>query len=86
MQTVLRILERAGGYRPTLYLKIENQPYMTSVIEAVPPSPLPATAAADLVLEKANTKNHPNDSKVLTGSHHITSRKTVIHPDPEDGH
>ena len=34
MQTVLRILERAGGYRPTLYLKIENPPYMALVIEA----------------------------------------------------
>ena len=38
MQTVLRILERAGGYRPTLYLKIENPPYMALVIEAVPGS------------------------------------------------
>ena len=28
MQTILRILERAGGYRPALYLKIENPPYM----------------------------------------------------------
>jgi len=36
MQTVLRILERAGGYRPALYLKIENPPYMALVIEAVP--------------------------------------------------
>src|SRR5690242_7587377 len=36
MQTILRILERAGGYRPTLYLKIENPPYMALVIEAVP--------------------------------------------------
>lgn len=24
MQTILRILERAGGYRPTLYLKIDD--------------------------------------------------------------
>jgi hypothetical protein len=36
MQTILRILERAGGYRPTLYLKIENPPYMALVIEATP--------------------------------------------------
>jgi hypothetical protein len=36
MRTILRILERAGGYRPTLYLKIENPPYMALVIEAVP--------------------------------------------------
>ena len=41
MQTLLRILERAGGYRPTLYLKIENPPYMALVIEATPePGPL----------------------------------------------
>ncbi len=41
MQTLLCILERAGGYRPTLYLKIENPPYMALVIEAVPePGPL----------------------------------------------
>ena len=49
MQTLLRILERAGGYRPTLYLKIENLPYMALVIEAVPePGPLnlPAISVA----------------------------------------
>jgi hypothetical protein len=49
MQTILRILERAGGYRPSLYLKIENPPYMTLVIEAVPePGPLglPAISVA----------------------------------------
>ena len=49
MKTILRILERAGGYRPTLYLKIENPPYMALVIEAVPePGPLglPAISVA----------------------------------------
>jgi hypothetical protein len=49
MQTILRILERAGGYRPTLYLKIENLPYMALVIEAMPePGPLglPALSVA----------------------------------------
>jgi len=41
MRTILRILERAGGYRPALYLKIENPPYMALVIEATPePGPL----------------------------------------------
>jgi hypothetical protein len=45
MRTILRILEWAGGYRPTLYLKIENLPYMALVIEAVPePGPLGAPA------------------------------------------
>jgi hypothetical protein len=41
MKTLLRILERAGGYRPALYLKMENPPYMAFVIEATPePGPL----------------------------------------------
>ena len=45
MKTILRILERAGGYRPTLYLKIENPPYMALVIEATPePGPLGSAA------------------------------------------
>ena len=49
MRTILRILERAGGYRPTLYLKIENPPYMALVIEATPepgPQGLPAVSVA----------------------------------------
>ena len=49
MKTLLRILEWAGGYRPTLYLKIENPPYMALVIEATPePGPLnlPAISVA----------------------------------------
>jgi hypothetical protein len=41
MQTILRILEKAGGFRPSLYLNIENPPYMALVIEATPqPGPL----------------------------------------------
>ena len=38
MRTILRILERAGGYRPTLYLKIENPPFMALLylIRSVP--------------------------------------------------
>ena len=34
MQTILAILKRAGGWHPGLYLRIENVPYMTLVIEA----------------------------------------------------
>ncbi len=41
MTTLLAILEKAGGYRPSLYLRIENSPYMALVIEATPePGPL----------------------------------------------
>jgi hypothetical protein len=49
MQTILDILKLAGGFRPTLYLKIENPPYMTLVIEATPepgPMGLPALSVA----------------------------------------
>ena len=49
MQTILDILQRAGGFRPTLYLKIENPPYMALVIEATPepgPMGLPALSVA----------------------------------------
>ena len=34
VQTILAILKRAGGWNPGLYLRIENVPYMTLVIEA----------------------------------------------------
>lgn len=41
MQTILQILEKAGGFRPSLYLKIDNAPYMELVIEAIgEPGPL----------------------------------------------
>jgi hypothetical protein len=41
MTTLLAILEKAGGYRPSLYLRIENSPYMALVVEAIPePGPL----------------------------------------------
>jgi hypothetical protein len=48
MQTVLEILKRAGGYRPTLSLKIEHLPYMALVIEAIGTGPmgLPALSVA----------------------------------------
>ncbi|MBB5062469.1 DUF6908 domain-containing protein [Granulicella mallensis] len=34
METVLRILKAAGGWNHGLYLRIENPPFMTLVIEA----------------------------------------------------
>lgn len=48
MQTILDILKLAGGYRPTLYLKIENLPYMALVVEAIGTGPmgLPAISVA----------------------------------------
>jgi len=35
MQTLLQIIAKAGGWRPSLYLKIANAPYMELVIEAM---------------------------------------------------
>ena len=48
--TLLDILKRAGGWNPSLYLKIENAPYMALVIEATGesgPSGLPAISVPD---------------------------------------
>ena len=46
MQTILRIIERAGGWNPGLSLKIENAPYMALTIEAIEegPSGLPTVS------------------------------------------
>jgi len=45
MKTVLQILAAVGGFRRDIYLRIENPPYMTLVIEATPePGPLGAPA------------------------------------------
>jgi len=35
MKTLIAILQKAGGWRPSLYVKIPNPPYMELVIEAV---------------------------------------------------
>jgi hypothetical protein len=35
MQTILQILQMAGGWHPGLYLQIDNPPYMELVIEAM---------------------------------------------------
>ena len=35
MKTLLAILQKAGGWRPSLYVKIDNPPYMALVIEAM---------------------------------------------------
>jgi hypothetical protein len=35
MQTLLHIVEKAGGFRPSLYLSIENPPFLALVVEAL---------------------------------------------------
>lgn len=39
MQTILRILERAGGYRPTLYPQIKN-PDEPNFLDALTDKPI----------------------------------------------
>ena len=49
MQTILQIIQKAGGWHPGLYLKIDNPPYMELVIEAMDesgPMGLPALSVA----------------------------------------
>ncbi len=61
-KTILRILERAGGYRPTLYLNIENPPYMALVIEATPePGPLglPGLSVAHYGIQNGDAMRDP---------------------------
>src|SRR5665213_1980267 len=36
MKTILQLLEKAGGYRQELYVRVENPPYQPLVIEAIP--------------------------------------------------
>jgi len=41
MKTVLRLLKLAGGYRPLLYLRVENPPHLPRVLAATSvPGPL----------------------------------------------
>jgi hypothetical protein len=49
MKTLLKILKRVGGWKPDLYLRIENPPFMSLVIETVDesgPCGLPALSVA----------------------------------------
>jgi uncharacterized protein DUF6908 len=49
MQTLLHIVEKAGRFRPSLYLSIENPPFLALVVEALDelwPLGLPAISLA----------------------------------------
>ncbi|WP_047496983.1 hypothetical protein [Terriglobus sp. TAA 43] len=49
MKTLLELLQKGGGWRPSLYLKIANPPYMELVIEATDesgPCGLPCVSVA----------------------------------------
>ena len=95
MQTLPRILERAGGYRPTHYLKIENLPYMALVIEATPePGPLgfPAISVArygkqngDLMLTRRCVSSYRRPSGVTSLLTLITGATTTWVPSSGPG-
>ena len=62
MQTILQILREAGGWRPGLYLKIDNQPYMDLVIEATDesgPQGLPAISVTHYGEQKGDAMRDP---------------------------
>jgi hypothetical protein len=49
MQTLLHLIEKAGRFRPSLYLSIENPPFLNLVVEALDesgPLGLPAISVA----------------------------------------
>lgn len=52
MQTILQILRKAGGYRPNLFLRIDNATHPELVIEAMDesgPCGLPALSVAHYI-------------------------------------
>ena len=62
MKTILFILEKAGGWRPSLYLKIENPPYMALVIEVVDesgPFGLPALSVCHYGAQNGDAMRDP---------------------------
>lgn len=62
METVLRILNAAGGWHPGLYLRIENPPYIALVIEAADksgPCGLPALSVAHYGSQNGDAMRDP---------------------------
>jgi hypothetical protein len=62
MKTPLAILQKAGGWRPSLYVKIENPPYMPLVIEATDesgPLGLPAISVCHYAEQNGDAMRDP---------------------------
>ena len=62
MLTILRMIERAGGWTPELSLRIENAPYMTLVIEILDesgPTGLPVLSVAHSREQDGYRAGHP---------------------------
>jgi len=74
MKTILRIIEWAGGYRPTLYLKIDNPPYMALVIEATDesgPCGLPSISVAHYGEQNGDLMRDPEMCFELSNPLHL---------------
>ena len=62
MKTILAILHKAGGWRPNLYVKIENPPYLPLVIEAADesgPLGLPSLSVAHYSQQNGDPMRDP---------------------------
>jgi hypothetical protein len=82
MRTILQILERAGGYRSDLYLRIENPPYMALVIEATPePGPLgvPAISVAHYGEQNGDLMRDPEMCFELSNPFNLGSILTAFY-------
>jgi len=76
MKTILDILQKAGGWRHSLYVKIENPPYMQLVIEAVDesgPCGLPSLSIAHYGIQNGDAMRDPEMcfELSLTGGAHL---------------
>jgi len=62
METLLTLIRKGGGWRPSLYLRIENPPFMELVIEAIDePGPLglPAISVAHYGRQNGDAMRDP---------------------------
>jgi hypothetical protein len=62
MKTILDIIQKAGGWHPGLYLKIDNPPYMELVIEAMDesgPMGLPALSVCHYGEQNGDAMREP---------------------------
>jgi hypothetical protein len=78
MQTLLHILEKAGGFRPSLHLSIENPPFLALVVEALDasgPLGLPAISAAHYGKQNGDLMRDPEMcfelSQRIDGTHSL---------------
>jgi hypothetical protein len=72
MQTLLHIVEKAGGFRPSRYLSIENPPFLDLVIEALDesgPLGLPAISLAHYGKQNGDPMRDPEMCFEVVKSH-----------------